>query len=76
MTPAELTVAEVLEAATNALSNWDDLTTESEGVYGLHLNGDPAPWSDLIAGGRFEEWSAGIEQLRALVAAATKARQS
>jgi hypothetical protein len=32
------------------------LINESQGVYGLHLNGDPVPWNDLKAGGRFEEW--------------------
>jgi len=33
-----------------------DLIDESRGVLGLHLNGDPASWSDLRTGGRFEEW--------------------
>lgn len=32
------------------------LIDESEGVYGLHLNGDGALWGDLLSGGRFEEW--------------------
>lgn len=32
------------------------LINDSSGVYGLHLNGDPAPWSELEFGGRFEEW--------------------
>jgi len=32
------------------------LMADSGGVYGLHLNGDPAPWSELETGGRFEEW--------------------
>lgn len=32
------------------------LIDESEGVAGLHLNGDLAPWSELRTGGRFEEW--------------------
>lgn len=34
----------------------DELIRESDGVVGLHLNGDVAPWSDLLAGGRYEEW--------------------
>jgi hypothetical protein len=33
-----------------------ELIENSNGVYGLHLNGDPAPWGDLSTGGRFEEW--------------------
>lgn len=30
------------------------LIEESDGVYGLHLNGDVSPWSELVQGGRFE----------------------
>ena len=33
-----------------------DLIADSEGVAGLHLNGDMAPWDELRTGGRFEEW--------------------
>lgn len=32
------------------------LINESGGVFGLHLNGDPATWSDLRSGGKFEGW--------------------
>lgn len=32
------------------------LIHDSQGVAGLHLNGDVAPWSELRTGGRFEEW--------------------
>lgn len=34
----------------------DQLIAESGGVYGLHLNGDMAPWAELRSGGRYEEW--------------------
>ncbi len=33
-----------------------DLIDDSDGVGGLHLNGDFAPWSELQRGGRFEPW--------------------
>lgn len=33
----------------------NDLVRDSYGVAGLHLNGDVAPWSELLSGGRFEE---------------------
>lgn len=33
-----------------------DLINESHGVYGLHLNGDNAPWADLLEGGKYDEW--------------------
>jgi hypothetical protein len=32
------------------------LINNSHGVAGLHLNGDGAPWDELLAGGRFEDW--------------------
>ena len=38
------------------LSNIEGLIEESDGVTGLHLNGDVAPWDELLDGGRFEEW--------------------
>lgn len=28
----------------------------SEGVSGLHLNGDTAEWEDLLVGGYLEDW--------------------
>ena len=34
----------------------ESLINESEGVVGLHLNGDVAPWKDLLQGGRYEGW--------------------
>ena len=30
------------------------LVSESDGVAGLHLNGEVAPWDELLPGGRFE----------------------
>jgi hypothetical protein len=33
-----------------------DLINESDGVYGLHCNGDWSPWPELRTGGRFEDW--------------------
>jgi hypothetical protein len=32
------------------------LINESQGVYGLHQNGDPASWGELEKGGWMEEW--------------------
>ena len=52
-------------AALDALNKVFDLIDESEGVAGLHLNGDLAPWSELTDGGRFEEWLCGLEKARA-----------
>jgi hypothetical protein len=54
-------------AAAWALRDFLELVEASEGVYGLHQNGDPAPWGELLAGGRFEDWTANIEALRVLL---------
>lgn len=43
----------VLEAA---LRSVQDLISMSRGVVGLHLNGDEAPWDELLRGGQFEGW--------------------
>ena len=32
------------------------LIEQSDGVAGLHLNGEIILWPDLLEGGRFEEW--------------------
>jgi hypothetical protein len=32
------------------------LMDNSSWVYGLHLNGDEAPWDELRTGGYMEEW--------------------
>lgn len=39
------------------------LISESDGVAGLHQNGDLAPWSELVSGGRFDEWIASLDTL-------------
>ena len=40
----------------SVLNSVEVLMDESDGVCGLHFNGDNAPWSELLEGGRFEEW--------------------
>lgn len=57
------------EALTGALKDIDDLIEHSTGVAGLHLNGDVAPWSDLLVGGRYEGWTAAIAEARVTHAA-------
>lgn len=55
----------VVKRARVAISDFDDLVGSSEGVYGLHLNGDPAPWESILAGGAYDYWTEGITTLRA-----------
>ena len=45
-----------LKAAEDGLKAVEELIDNSEGVYGLHLNGDVSPWRELREGGEFEEW--------------------
>ena len=45
-----------LAVARKGLEAVASLMDESQGVGGLHMNGDFAPWSELRTGGRFEEW--------------------
>lgn len=61
----------LLEALRKLVTDLDGLIADSTGVYGLHLNGDASPWGELLAGGRFEEWLASLEDARAAIAAAT-----
>ena len=45
-----------VDRLTDGIKGVSILMAESEGVSGLHLNGDIAPWDELLEGGRFEEW--------------------
>lgn len=40
-----------------------DLINESEGVTGLHANGDVASWDEISPGGEFEGWLPDIDAL-------------
>ena len=60
--------AELVEASQKVLGDMDDLIGQSNGVYGLHMNGDDAPWTDLTCGGYMEEWLGSLEALRAVLA--------
>ena len=55
-----------LKLAREALGEVQDLISESHGVYGLHLNGDESPWSELEQGGRFERLTTLPEALAAI----------
>lgn len=62
-------IPHVFEELVNSLN---DLIDSSHGVAGLHLNGDVAPWDELLSGGRFEEWLMSLDDARTLLAAITK----
>lgn len=46
----------LLEEMDKGIKAVSDLIYDSQGIYGLHMNGDVAPWHDLQTGGRFENW--------------------
>ena len=56
----------VIDMAKTALDEVKSLIEESRGVYGLHLNGDESPWSELEQGGRFERLGALPDALAAI----------
>ena len=49
------------------LDDLDALIDNSEGVAGLHLNGDIASWESLREGGRFESWLMRMDEARAFL---------
>jgi hypothetical protein len=63
------TLDALAEAAGQVLTDIDDLVASSQGVAGLHLNGDVADWRDILEGGVFEEWLMSVEALRATLIA-------
>jgi len=46
------------------VSALDALIGESQGVYGLHKNGDMAPWPELTRGGQCEGWLLALNEAR------------
>ena len=50
--------------ALSLVQDLDALMQDSGGVYGLHLNGDPAPWETLTAEGTFSDWLGSYDRLR------------
>lgn len=62
-------LAAITNKAGELASDVRGLVDESEGVAGLHLNGDVADWGSLLPGGRFERLTA-LDDLEDLLAAA------
>ena len=63
--------AALAAAVIAALHDIDDLVANSKGVSGLHLNGDMAPWSELMDGGAYGAWLQSVERLREAIRALT-----
>ena len=56
MNENKVPVIEVFTKLVLGINAAASLMENSDGVSGLHMNGDIAPWCDLRTGGRFEEW--------------------
>jgi hypothetical protein len=56
--------ARLITALGGIVTSLDDLIASSDGVYGLHKNGDHAPWGELTAGGQYESWLMALEDAR------------
>lgn len=52
-------------ALAHLLHDLEELAANSEGVAGLHMNGEVADWESLFPGGTFGAWLAGVEVARA-----------
>ncbi len=63
--------AALAAAVIAALHDIDDLVANSDGVSGLHMNGDMAPWSEIMDGGAFGAWLQSVERLREAIRALT-----
>lgn len=59
---------ELLASLKMVVGDISDLATSSDGVCGLHQNGEIAGWQSLFSGGRFEEWLMSINDAERLIA--------
>lgn len=56
------------EALSGAVQCFDNLMSDSGGVYGLHLNSDPTPWNEPTSDNHFEDWTTEIDDARLALA--------
>ncbi|QIF45272.1 hypothetical protein [Aeromonas veronii] len=59
---------ELLKALEKLSGDVEALMKESSGIYGLHQNGEPAAWGELVAGGRHETWLLSLSDAAELIA--------
>jgi len=58
----EVQNTQLKEALAHLVFDLRELMDSSEGVEGLHLNGDVARWNSLTEGGRFEGWLMSLDE--------------
>lgn len=54
----------IVGLALSLVQDIGELIGNSEGVAGLHMNGDVAPWASLTEGGEFGAWLGSFDRLR------------
>lgn len=64
----ELQVAKLRNALAGLVEDIEELVANSGGVYGLHANGDPAPWEELLPGGKYGAWLGQFEEAKTALA--------
>lgn len=67
-------VDELRKSGRAVLEDMQALIGDSEGVAGLHLNGDIAPWDTLLTGGEYEQWLMSLDEFETALARADAAR--
>lgn len=70
--PAPVPEGEALSALQTLVGELDSLIDDSEGVSGLHKNGDVAAWSDLMSDGAYP-WLSSLDDARRIACARPKA---
>lgn len=59
----ECRIAELTDIVLNMIHDIEDLASNSEGIAGLHKNGDVATWDDLIDG-HMKLWLLGLSRAK------------
>lgn len=58
---------QIRQALVDLVASLQELIANSDGVAGLHLNGDIADWESLTEGGRFEGWLLALDKAERLL---------
>ena len=60
----------LVQSASKFVFDLECLARESDGVAGLHRNGDVAPWDEVLPGGEYEDWLGSIALVKDALTAA------
>ncbi|HHW90678.1 MAG TPA: hypothetical protein GX745_07250 [Clostridiales bacterium] len=60
-------MAKLRNALAGLVEGIEKLVANSGGVYGLRANGDPAPWEELLPGGKYGAWLGQFEEAKTVL---------